>query len=45
MQYLALINCHLSDLGFTGSKFTWTNCRQDGSFIKEQLDRAIANSG
>jgi hypothetical protein len=45
MQYLTLINCHLSDLGFMGSKFTWTNYRQDGSFIRERLDRAVANSG
>ncbi|XP_059429221.1 uncharacterized protein LOC132163036 [Corylus avellana] len=41
----ALEDCHLGDLGFTGSKFTWTNCRQDGGFIKERLDRAAANSG
>lgn len=41
----ALEDCQLSDLGFKGSKFTWTNYRQDGSFIKECLDRAIANLG
>jgi exonuclease III len=40
-----LEDCHFSDLGFTGSKYTWTNCRQDGSFIKERLDRAVANLG
>jgi hypothetical protein len=38
-----LEDCHFSDLGFTGSKYTWTNCRQDESFIKERLDRAVAN--
>jgi hypothetical protein len=38
-----LEDCHFSDLGFIGSKFTWTNGQQGGSFIKERLDRAIAN--
>jgi hypothetical protein len=38
-----LEDCHFSDLGYTGSKFTWTNCRQDESFIKERLDKAVAN--
>jgi hypothetical protein len=40
-----LEDCHFSDLGFIGSKYTWTNCRQDGSFIKERLDRAVVNTG
>jgi hypothetical protein len=40
----ALMKCGLSDFGFKGSRFTWTNCHQDGSFIKERLDRAIANA-
>jgi hypothetical protein len=40
-----LEDCHFSDLGYIGSKYTWTNCRQDGSFIKEHLDRAVANMG
>jgi hypothetical protein len=35
--------CGLSDLGFKGSKFTWSNRHQDGSFMKERLDRAMAN--
>jgi hypothetical protein len=39
-----LANCGLSDLGFTGSKYTWTNCQSDGNFIKERLDRAVANA-
>lgn len=38
-----LEDCDLSDLGFTGSKYTWTNRRHDGSFTKERLDRAVAN--
>ena len=36
---------HLSDLGYSGSKFTWSNCRQDAGFTKEQLDRVVANTG
>jgi exonuclease III len=40
----ALVNCQLTDLGFIGSKYTWTNCRSDGNFVKERLDRAVANS-
>jgi exonuclease III len=44
MQFrLALKECGLSDLGFRGSKFTWTNRRHDGDLIKERLDRAVAN--
>jgi hypothetical protein len=34
----------LSDLGFKGSKYTWTNCQRDGDFIKERLDRVVANA-
>jgi hypothetical protein len=40
----ALVNCQLIDLGFIGSKYTWTNCRCDRNFVKERLDRAVANS-
>jgi exonuclease III len=40
----ALGNCQLTDLGFIGSKYTWTNCRSDENFVKERLDRAVANS-
>jgi hypothetical protein len=40
-----LEDCHLSDLGYTGSKFMWSNCRQDAGFTKERLDWAIANTG
>ncbi|XP_059433934.1 uncharacterized protein LOC132167054 [Corylus avellana] len=35
--------CQLHDLGFLGPKFTWSNKREDGHFIMERLDRAIAN--
>lgn len=40
----ALESCNLQDLGYKGAQFTWTNCRYDGEFIKECLDRAVANS-
>ncbi|XP_040987788.1 uncharacterized protein LOC121235507 [Juglans microcarpa x Juglans regia] len=33
----------LSDLGWRGNKFTWSNGHADGSFVKERLDRAVAN--
>jgi endonuclease/exonuclease/phosphatase family metal-dependent hydrolase len=39
-----LADCGLSDLGFKGSKYTWANCQSDGNFIKERLDRAVANA-
>jgi hypothetical protein len=26
-----------------GSKFTWCNNREDNNFIKERLDRVVAN--
>jgi hypothetical protein len=36
-----LVDCGLSDLGYKGSKFTWSN--QDETFMKERLDQAVAN--
>lgn len=39
----ALEKCHLCDLCYSGSRFTWSNRRTDGTFTKEQLDRAVAN--
>ncbi|GLT72801.1 hypothetical protein SLA2020_447050 [Shorea laevis] len=38
-----LEECSFSDLGFTGSKFTWCNSREDSTFTKERLDRAVVN--
>jgi hypothetical protein len=35
--------CRLGDLGYSGSLFTWSNRRSDGTFTKERLDRAVAN--
>jgi exonuclease III len=36
-------DCHLSDLGFIGPKFTWSNGRGGRALTKERLDRALAN--
>jgi hypothetical protein len=35
--------CKLGDLGFKGPKFTWSNKRESGVFVKERLDRALAS--
>lgn len=35
--------CELNDMGFVGPKFTWCNMRGDGQFIKERLERVVAN--
>lgn len=39
-----LENCELSDLGFRGSKYTWSNCWDSLEFTKEMLDQRVANS-
>jgi hypothetical protein len=39
----ALVHCGLSDLGYRGSKFTWSNGHPKETFMKERLDRAVAN--
>jgi ribonuclease HI len=36
--------CQLLDLGFSGPKFTWCNRQEGVSFVKERLDRGMANS-
>ncbi|KAG5541735.1 hypothetical protein RHGRI_021533 [Rhododendron griersonianum] len=36
--------CGMLDLGFSGSRFTWTNLRQAGGIIRERLDRCLANA-
>uniref|UniRef100_A0A2N9J763 CCHC-type domain-containing protein n=1 Tax=Fagus sylvatica TaxID=28930 RepID=A0A2N9J763_FAGSY len=35
--------CNMIDLGFSGPKFTWSNCHDINSLIMEWLDRAFAN--
>lgn len=32
------------DLGWIGDKYTWSNKHTDGTFIKERLDRGVANT-
>jgi len=41
---IALEDCQLGDLGYVGSRFTWSNKHGDNTFTKERLDRAVANS-
>jgi endonuclease/exonuclease/phosphatase family metal-dependent hydrolase len=41
---VALEFCGLEDLGFTGPKFTWSNKQDDGQFVKDRLDRMVANN-
>jgi ribonuclease HI len=36
--------CELTDLGYRGPKFTWSNCQEGSNFIKERLDRGVANA-
>jgi hypothetical protein len=43
--YNALDDCHLSDMGFTGPRFTWSNKLHDETFTQERLNWAIGNSG
>uniref|UniRef100_A0ACD5W0Q6 Uncharacterized protein n=1 Tax=Avena sativa TaxID=4498 RepID=A0ACD5W0Q6_AVESA len=39
-----LQSCGLSDLGFTGPKYTWNNRQQGDDLVCVRLDRAVANS-
>jgi hypothetical protein len=39
----AIQTCNLGDLGFRGPKFTWSNKRGRGVFVKERLDRGLAS--
>ncbi|KAF7833960.1 reverse transcriptase [Senna tora] len=36
--------CGLTDLGYTGPKFTWCNKRPNGSIVLERLDRFLGNA-
>lgn len=35
--------CGLSELGFSGSKFTWANYHPDWTWTRLRLDRGLAN--
>ena len=39
----SLEDCRLMDLDYRGQKFTWNNGREGEDFIKERLDRVVAN--
>jgi hypothetical protein len=39
----ALEEGDLTDLGFVGPKFTWSNCQEGVALIRERLDRGVAN--
>ena len=39
-----LHDCGLSDMGFVGPKFTWSNKQDDGRNVKVRLDCAVANA-
>ncbi|KAL0359791.1 UNVERIFIED_CONTAM: hypothetical protein Sangu_0828500 [Sesamum angustifolium] len=41
----ALAECELSDLGFSGNPFTWSNHHAFPHTVQERLDRACANLG
>jgi hypothetical protein len=38
-----LEECKLTDLRFYGPKYTWRNYREREDFIKERLDKGVAN--
>lgn len=38
-----LENCSLTNLGWVGDKYAWCKGHEDGTFIRERLDRAVAN--
>lgn len=39
-----LDKARLLDLGYTGPKFTWTNCKESGSVIRTRVDRSHSNN-
>jgi hypothetical protein len=41
---LALEDCYLTDLGYNGPRFTWSNKRMDGTITRVRLNRVVATS-
>ena len=35
--------CELTDLGFNGPKYTWSNGQEGGTLVRERLDRGVVN--
>jgi hypothetical protein len=35
--------CELTDFGFLGPKYTWSNCQEGSALIREKLERGVAN--
>ncbi|KAK2653118.1 hypothetical protein Ddye_012974 [Dipteronia dyeriana] len=40
---VALDDCELQDIGFSGQSFTWCNKREGVAMIHERLDRCVCN--
>lgn len=40
---LALEECGLSNLGYKGDKYTWSNNKEGNGFTRERLDRAFGD--
>uniref|UniRef100_A0A8C0UC45 Reverse transcriptase domain-containing protein n=1 Tax=Cyanistes caeruleus TaxID=156563 RepID=A0A8C0UC45_CYACU len=44
LEFLSMIeDCGLTDLGYYGSKYTWSNGRGPNSIVWKRLDRGLAN--
>jgi len=41
---ITLLDCNLGDLGYYGTRYTWSNKRDAGEFIKERFDRTVATT-
>lgn len=37
----AIFDANLNDMGFVGNKFTWSMEKDDGSCVREKLDRVL----
>lgn len=44
MFRMALLDCELTDLGYDGNRYSWSNNREVPNTVRCRLDRACANS-